>query len=166
MKKFSFPIFADNRGIFTPLEIEDDWVQSNISINKKRFTFRGLHFQVGSHAQTKSVRVIEGKILDIIVCIDEDSSDYLQVKTFELKAGEGINVPKGYAHSFITLKNNTIVQYLVDEPYWQPSERSILWSSIPKVKKIIEDVVKDRDLIISDRDQCAIEFSEYESQYE
>ena len=63
-------VFPDNRGVFAPLSLKVgglDWIQSNVSFNPKKYTLRGLHFQVGEFAQTKLIKVINGEILDFIV---------------------------------------------------------------------------------------------------
>ena len=60
-KKSAQPIYKDNRGSFTPIQIEDTWIQSNLSINDNPFTWRGLHFQVGPRRQSKQITVIKGK---------------------------------------------------------------------------------------------------------
>ena len=68
VKVSKFNVFHDNRGCFIPTPIEDNWIQSNISINRHPFTWRGLHFQVGPRRQSKQISVIQGKIIDVVVC--------------------------------------------------------------------------------------------------
>ena len=63
-KKFNVSIFKDNRGSFIPVKLEDNWIQSNLSINDNPYTWRGLHFQVGPRRQSKYVSVIKGSIID------------------------------------------------------------------------------------------------------
>ena len=138
-KKSVQPIYKDNRGSFTPIQIEDTWIQSNLSINDNPFTWRGLHFQVGPRRQSKQITVIKGKIVDIIVNLTGDNVG--EVEVYELSEGDSLFVPKNYAHGFLTLESGTIVSYFVDEIYSKEHEVSIHWTSIPGVKKRIESLL-------------------------
>ena len=72
-------------------------------------------------------------------------------------------VPKGYAHGFLTLTPNTIVNYLIDEEYSPENEISILWSSIPDVKSTIDRFCFsniDNDVVFSDKDKQGINLNE------
>lgn len=158
-KKFNISIFKDNRGSFVPVKLEDNWIQSNLSINDNPYTWRGLHFQVGPRRQSKYVSVIKGRIIDIIVGLNGDN--FGKVEIYELKEGEGLFVPKNYAHGFLTLESGTIVSYFVDEIYSKEHEVSIHWMSIPEVKETVESYIRNNQLIISDKDNVAIEFEEY-----
>lgn len=116
-----FNIFHDERGFFSPIPFLDStWVQSNISFNKKKHTFRGLHYQEGEFAQKKIVFVLKGEIIDFLYHLERKT-----LHEFHLKAGEYIIVPREYAHGFTTLKKNTWVQYFVDRPYSSQNERII-----------------------------------------
>jgi dTDP-4-dehydrorhamnose 3,5-epimerase len=158
-KKFDISVFKDNRGSFVPVKIEDNWVQSNLSINDNPYTWRGLHFQVGPRRQSKYISVIKGRVIDVIVGLTGDSLG--EVEIYELKEGEGLFVPKNYAHGFLTLESGTIVSYFVDEIYSKEHEVSVHWASIPKVKEIVESHIKNNQLTISDKDNIAMEFKEY-----
>jgi len=158
-KKFNFPVFKDNRGSFIPVKLEDNWIQSNLSINDNPFTWRGLHFQVGPRRQSKYVSVIQGKIIDVIVCLNGE--DLGKVEIYELGQGEGLFVPKNYAHGFLTLESGTIVSYFVDEIYSKEHEVSVHWMSIPEVRETVESLLGNNQLVISDKDNTAIEFNDY-----
>jgi dTDP-4-dehydrorhamnose 3,5-epimerase len=158
-KKFTQPVYKDNRGSFVPIKLEDNWVQSNLSINDNPYTWRGLHFQVGPRRQSKYITVIKGRIIDVIVCLTGDNLG--EVEVYELKEGEGLYVPKNYAHGFLTLESGTIVSYFVDEIYSTEHEVSVHWMSIPGVRKRIESLLGSHQLIISDKDNTAIDFNEY-----
>lgn len=158
-KKFNVSIFKDNRGSFIPVKLEDNWIQSNLSINDNPYTWRGLHFQVGPRRQSKYVSVIKGSIIDIIVGLSGENLG--KVEMYELKEGEGLFVPKGYAHGFLTLESGTIVSYFVDEIYSKEHEVSVHWASVPEVKEKVESYLGNHQLIISDKDNVAIEFKEY-----
>jgi dTDP-4-dehydrorhamnose 3,5-epimerase len=148
------PIYKDHRGSFTPIDITGEWIQSNISINDDIYTFRGLHFQHGSFAQTKLVKVIKGKIIDFAVNIDKESDDYKKVHVFNLDEGDEVLVPKGYAHGFITLQSGTIVNYLVDNGYSKENEDSILRSTVPEISEVLGNVTNGKTfkIKISDKD--------------
>jgi dTDP-4-dehydrorhamnose 3,5-epimerase len=151
-------IFYDERGIFAPLSLESfSWVQSNISVNPKIFTLRGLHFQKQPFAQSKLIKVISGSIIDFVIDINPNSSTYLKVNIFDMDAGDELFVPNNYAHGFLTLEKNTIVQYLVDNIYNPESEGIIPWIKFPEINEkfnSIKDfipekiVIKERDLIL------------------
>ena len=148
---FDSGTFLDNRGSFTPLSLESfdkKWLQSNISVNDKRNTFRGLHFQKGEFAQAKLLKVIHGEIIDYIVDLREDSEDYMKLQEFRLTRNNALLVPRGFAHGFITKEKNTIVQYLVDNVYNKESEGTLFWSEVPELYKKL----KGKDLIMSEKD--------------
>jgi dTDP-4-dehydrorhamnose 3,5-epimerase len=158
-KKFNISVYKDNRGSFIPVKLEDNWIQSNLSINDNPFTWRGLHFQVGPRRQSKYISVIQGKIIDVIVCLSGE--DLGKVEIYELNQGDGLYIPKNYAHGFLTLESGTIVNYFVDEIYSKEHEVSVHWMSIPEVKEVVEGYLGNNQLVISDKDNVAIEFNEY-----
>jgi dTDP-4-dehydrorhamnose 3,5-epimerase len=158
-KKYNISVYKDNRGSFIPIQLEDNWIQSNLSINDNPYTWRGLHFLVGPRRQAKYVSVIKGRIIDIIVGLTGDNLG--KVEVYELSEGDGLYIPKGYAHGFLTLESGTIVNYFVNERYSKEHEVSVHWMSIPEVKEVIESHIKNNQLIISDKDNTAIEFNEY-----
>lgn len=151
--------FYDHRGIFVPLSLDSNlkWLQSNISINPKKFTLRGLHFQIYPYNQSKLIKVIDGSIIDFIANIDKKDKDYLKIKIFKMNPGNELYVPKNYAHGFLTLESNTIVQYLVDNIYSPKSEGVIPWTffseleeEFNKIKNFSKDslIIKDQDLVL------------------
>lgn len=168
------PVFKDNRGTFAPLPLKfkdgnhpyliKEWLQSNLSVNPKKYTLRGLHYQSGEYAQTKLVKVITGNIIDFVVDLRKDSEDYGKCFVYEVNSGYELFVPKGFAHGFITTEDNTVVQYLVDEKYSQPDEGSILWSSVLDIIEEINKYIKDfneENILISDKDKECISLDEY-----
>ena len=89
----SFSSFTDDRGSFFRFYCENEfkknninvkWVQMNHSINKKKGTLRGMHFQVDPYSEIKLVRCIKGSVFDVIVDLRKDSDTYLQWQSFEL----------------------------------------------------------------------------------
>jgi dTDP-4-dehydrorhamnose 3,5-epimerase len=74
---------------------------------------------------------------------------------YHMESGDELLVPKGFAHGFITLRDNTIVQYLVDNDYSPESEGSIVWTNFKQIKIKIENLVgnfDENDITISDKD--------------
>lgn len=147
MKVVDHKIHNDNRGSYTPIPLDlldEEWSQCSISTNDSRYTFRGLHYQTNP-SQIKYVKVIRGAIVDI-------GYDLKTKETHSeiLTEGNAVYLHDGYAHGFLTLEPDTIVVYLVSGVYSPESEHSIVWSTIPKVKKIIEEYT-DKP-IISEKD--------------
>ncbi len=156
-------LFEDSRGYFfesfnkkvfqkeTGLEIEfvqDNQAKSNYGV------VRGLHFQKDDWAQAKLVRVLSGRVLDAVVDLRKESVTYLQTFAVELsdKNHYQLFVPKGFAHGYSVLEDNTIFAYKCDNFYNKESEGGISledkslkidWK-IPKAAMIISD--KDKDL--------------------
>jgi len=153
-------VFEDNRGIFAPLslnyeeshnpQLRKNWLQSNISFNPKQYTLRGLHFQTGNKAQAKLVKLITGRIIDFVIDIRPSSPEYKKLYQFPMEPGNELIVPRGFAHGFLTLEPNTIVQYLVDNEYSPENEGSIYWEEIQELKLQFQPYKKL--IIISDKD--------------
>jgi dTDP-4-dehydrorhamnose 3,5-epimerase len=115
---------------FSAIGIESSFVQQNTSYSAQRGTLRGLHFQKAPHGEDKLVRCIRGAIVDIIVDIRQDSPTYMQHQMFELTSSNRLQllVPKGFAHSFMTLEDNVEVSYLVTAPYTPSSEDGLRYN--------------------------------------
>lgn len=149
---------SDNRGVFSASSVvnykgEGMWIQTNVSYNLKKHTFRGMHLQRYPFSQSKLIKVVNGSIIDVVVNLDKESEDYMKEQWFTLEQGDELFVPKGFAHGFITLVDHTVVQYLVDEPYTPEADVSIHWSSFPKIKEIFS--VEYPNMIISTKDMTA-----------
>jgi dTDP-4-dehydrorhamnose 3,5-epimerase len=143
-------VFTDDRGIFFPLQLEKRWLQSNISISQ-RWTFRGLHHQLGETAQSKFISVIRGSIVDFLVDLRKNSFE--EAYFFKLVPGDQIYIPKGFAHGFLALEDDTIIQYLVDNVYSPRTEISFDWKSNSTVREIVlAEVGEVKNLKISPKD--------------
>jgi dTDP-4-dehydrorhamnose 3,5-epimerase len=156
--------FYDHRGVFVPLSLTDrsDWIQSNVSVNTKRLTLRGLHFQLPPFEQAKLVKVIDGSVIDFIVDIRKNSRNYKELYIYDMEPGDELYVPGGFAHGFITTKEETIVQYLVDNAYKPEAEGSIVWTKfLPLMQKFntIENF-NVHDIIINDKDLVTKNFND------
>jgi len=143
--------FNDNRGSYTPIsttQLDIQWDQCSISINDKKGTFRGLHFQTNP-PQTKYIKVVKGSIIDFMLNLDTNEIEY-----FTLDSNQAILVPDNMAHGFLTLEDDTIVTYMVKGEYNPESEHSIVWHTIEDVKDIIETMLRELqvEITISDKD--------------
>ena len=159
-------VFRDKRGTFSPLDLaklDKNWVQSNISTNPQKFTLRGLHFQKNEYAQAKLIKVISGKILDFVIDMRTVSEDYNKVFFFEMNEGDEVYVPRYFAHGFITIEENSVVQYLVDNDYSPENEGSIYWNEFPEIRETIKEFFDGKlstdDLIISHKDNYTKNFT-------
>jgi len=146
-------IFKDKRGTFSPLmlnKLDKNWFQSNISVNPRKYTLRGLHYQKNEYAQAKLIKVISGKILDFVIDLRTVSEDYNKVFFFEMSDGDEVYVPRYFAHGFVTLDENTVVQYLVDNDYSPENEGVKVWKNYPEIVTKIKSmgVFIDEELIL------------------
>ena len=110
-------VFDEN--LFRQHGITTAWVQKNQSLSKAKGTIHGLHFQRPPHAEAKLVRVTAGRILDVFVDLGKASPTFGQRHALELSAENQkmIYIPKGFAHGYCTLTEETVVFYKVDEWY-------------------------------------------------
>lgn len=115
---------------FLNFGLDANLVQCNFSQNPKRGTLRGLHYQDPPHAETKLVRCTRGAIYDVIVDLRPDSETFLQWIAEELTPDNGkmMYIPKGFAHGFQTLAENTMVFYQVSEFYARDYCRGVRWN--------------------------------------
>lgn len=97
------------------------WVQSSISYNRHEGTLRGMHYQEEPYAEAKLVTCTSGSIYDVIVDLRTDSTDAVRWFGTKLDAADDtlLYVPAGFAHGFITLEPDTVVQYHMSE-YFEP----------------------------------------------
>lgn len=149
MIKVEHPTFFDHRGSYTPIGLDNseyNWTQCSISVNEKRFTFRGLHYQ-SKYFQTKYIKVIQGSIIDFAVDLETKEVEHIR-----LDNQNGILIPNTKAHGFLTLEPNTIICYLVDNKYVPGYEHSIVWNTIPEVESVIKSYVGNNHIVISKKD--------------
>ncbi len=130
-------VYKDERGYFmesynqkkVELLIKDHFVQDNESVSHKN-VLRGLHFQLPPQAQSKLMRVVKGSILDIAVDLRKESSTF--GKHFKhVLSGENkkqLYIPVGFAHGFLSLEDNTILNYKCSDYYEASAEASIRWN--------------------------------------
>ena len=127
-----------------------NWVQDNEAFSATAGTTRGLHFQAPPRAQAKLVRAVRGAILDVIVDIRQDSETYGKSVSAMLDAETGaqIFVPRGFAHGYQTLEENTLIAYKCDAPYAPSAEGGLLWSDTD----LGIDWPKAEDVVMSGKD--------------
>lgn len=103
--------------------------QSNISFNARRGTLRGMHYQADPHGEDKLVRCTAGAIFDVIVDLRAESSTRHRWFGLELSAENrrSLFIPQGFAHGFITLKDDSEVLYMMSTPYAEGAGRGIRW---------------------------------------
>jgi dTDP-4-dehydrorhamnose 3,5-epimerase len=99
--------------------LEFSFPQHSISCSDKKGTLRGMHFQRARHAEVKVVRCLSGSIWDVIIDLRSGSPTFRQWRGYELTADNGLQlyIPKGFAHGFQTLSDDTRVNYLISEVY-------------------------------------------------
>lgn len=154
-------VFGDARGYFfesfnaerflAQTGIEVTFVQDNES-RSRRGVLRGLHFQREPYAQAKLVRVVQGRVLDVAVDIRPESPTFGRYVAVEL-SGENhrqLFIPKGFAHGYVVLEDNTVFQYKCDEFYHPASEGGIAWND-PQIG--IEWPLSESEIILSDKDR-------------
>ena len=150
--------YFDNRGyffesfnqkIYSKINIKKIFIQDNFSISKKN-VLRGLHYQ-RKNPQGKLIRVIKGKILDIAVDIRKNSETFGKHQSFILSEEncKQLWVPKNFAHGFLSLSSNTIVNYKCTDFYDPKDQNTIVWNDKDlKIKWPIKKPIiskKDRD---------------------
>jgi dTDP-4-dehydrorhamnose 3,5-epimerase len=129
----------DERGFFarafcqkelSSVGLHSHFVQNNISYNKKKGTVRGMHFQEAPHEEVKIVRCMSGAIYDVIIDLRPSSSSYKKWIGVELNATERmmIYIPKGFAHGFQTLQDDSEVFYWISDYYMPSSAKGYCWN--------------------------------------
>lgn len=153
-------VFGDERGYFMETWSQRDFdqqvrpiqfVQDNES--KSRYgVLRGLHFQKGKYSQSKLVRVISGRVLDVAVDIRKGSPTFGKHVSVELTADNHrqIFIPRGFAHGFVVLSDEAVFQYKCDNLYAPESEGAIAWND-PALS--IDWQIPALDVILSEKDK-------------
>ncbi len=159
-------VHKDTRGYFyesynsrifkDKINSETYFVQDNHSMSSKN-VLRGLHYQKPPFEQAKLIRVITGKIYDVIVDVRKDSPNFAKWQGFTLSSDNNYQlwIPRGFAHGFLSLEENTQVIYKTDNFYNKEASISIMYNDIDLQ---IEWPVDDP--ILSPNDKNGIKFSE------
>lgn len=160
-------LFSDNRGYFFEsfnqskfeeiLQRKIDFVQDNEAFSNRGIV-RGLHFQKGKHAQAKLVRVIQGKVLDVVVDLREDSDTYGEHFSMIL-SGENkkqLFIPRGFAHGYSVLEDHTVFVYKCDNYYHKESEGGIIYND---EKLNIDWMLPESEIQLSEKDKVLSNFT-------
>ncbi|MCL4127266.1 UNVERIFIED_CONTAM: hypothetical protein GTU68_013937 [Idotea baltica] len=154
-------IFEDDRGyfyenfnkknFFVKTGLDVNFIQNNEAKSNKG-VLRGLHYQKGKFAQAKLVRVVKGKVQDVVVDLRENSETY--GKHFSVILSEEnkkqLFVPKGFAHGYAVLEDNTIFSYKCDSYYSPENESGIIYND---VTLNINWKLKHNEIILSRKDK-------------
>ena len=169
---FEPKVFADSRGYFFESYNENTCKAEGVDIkfvqdnqaSSQYGVIRGLHYQLAPFAQTKFIRVLSGKILDVVVDLRKGSPGFGKVFSLELSAENNLQllVPKGFAHGYSVLSETAEVFYKCDEFYNKENEAGLLFDDpalnidwkIPTDKHIISD----KDLIQPTFEHCKNNF--------
>ena len=156
--------FGDDRGYFSPYFIDKNLeklgfqkvVQANRSKSSKG-VLRGLHFQQNPKCQAKLVEVIKGSAIDVVVDLRQDSPYYGKYTFVKLTDDNNrqLFVPRGFAHGFVALEDDTVFQYLIDNDYAPKMEAGIMWND-PEVGIPWEQIFKENGIdepLLSLKDQ-------------
>ena len=153
-------VHGDSRGYFVETFRQDkleeflgyqiNFCQDNESKSSKG-VLRGLHYQLPPHAQTKLVRVISGRVLDVAVDIRKNSPTFGKYVAVEL-SGENkkqLLIPRGFAHGFVVLEDDTVFAYKVDNYYSPECDRGIAFDD---ENLNIDWILKKEELNLSPKD--------------
>ena len=162
-------VFEDERGYFfesfnqqnfnNEVGTEVRFVQDNES-KSSRGVLRGLHYQIGEYAQAKLVRVIEGRVLDVVIDIRKDSKTFGQQFSVELSETnkKQLYIPKGFAHGFIVLSDTAIFSYKCDNYYNKASEGGIIYNdrtlNVDWQLSETEFIISEKDLELPTFENC------------
>lgn len=132
--------------------LEGEFVQSSVAFNKVTGTLRGMHFQAEPYFEVKLVRCTMGKMYDVLLDLRPDSPTYLKWQGVELSAANGyiVYAPKGIAHGYQTLEDNTEVEYHMSEFYRAEHATGVRWND-PAFKI---EWPKTGSLVISPKDKA------------
>lgn len=153
-------VFGDSRGYFF-----ESWSQRDfdaavrpirfVQDNESRSTYgvlRGLHFQRGEYAQSKLLRVVKGRVLDVAVDIRPGSPTFGKHVSVELSENNHrqLFIPRGFAHGFVVLSEDAVCQYKCDCFYHKESEAGIAWND-PALT--IDWTIPAEDIVLSEKDR-------------
>jgi dTDP-4-dehydrorhamnose 3,5-epimerase len=131
--------YEDERGFFArtwdknqikEMGLDDSIIQSSMSYNRKKGTIRGMHYQIKPFEETKLVRCTKGKIFDVIIDLRKDSETFKKWISIELSENNHrtLYIPKGFAHGFQTLEDNTEIIYDISQTYNPEYSKGIKWN--------------------------------------
>lgn len=165
-------VFADDRGYFFEAFNQKKFAENGLNYNfvqdnesKSQFgVVRGLHFQNGSNAQAKLVRVLQGLVYDVAVDLRRNSPTYGKWFGIELSDENKYQllIPRGFAHGFSVLSEMAVFSYKCDNYYHKESERGIIYNDS---QLNIDWKLKNKDIVLSDKDRMLPSFSKIEHNF-
>jgi dTDP-4-dehydrorhamnose 3,5-epimerase len=110
--------------------LESKLVQCNISLNRRKNTFRGIHYQAAPFAETKLVRCTAGAVYDVVLDLRRESPSFKQWFGVALSAEnrKAIYIPEGCGHGFLTLTDDAEIMYQMSEFYHPEAARGVRWN--------------------------------------
>ena len=164
---FQPKVLEDARGSFME-SYRSEWfsgvkfIQDNEAVSKKG-VIRGLHFQRPPFAQSKLIRVLSGRILDVIVDLRKSSDTFGQVFSFELSSENKTQllVPKGFAHGYATLSDTATVLYKVDKYYNKNYD-----TGIHPLSESLSIDWQVPEVLLSEKDETLTDFKDFKSPFE
>lgn len=163
-------VFEDERGYFMESfnqrffqnnNINYNWVQDNES-ESSYGVLRGMHYQTGSHAQAKLIRVVQGEVLDVVIDVRPDSKSYGQVFS-EIISDQNkrqMLIPEGMAHGFIVLSESARFLYKCNQ-YYQPESEGSIHPFDPDLD--IDWILPKKKIKLSDKDDGSPFFGHHRS---
>jgi dTDP-4-dehydrorhamnose 3,5-epimerase len=143
-----------DRHLFIERGLIGDFVQNSISENQRGATLRGMHYQAAPAAEAKLVQCIRGALFDVIIDLRPESATYCRWFGVELSAANRrlLYVPKGFAHGFQTLLDDTAVYYMISEAYAPQYARGVRWNDPAFGIKwpFAEPIIAEKDRLLPD----------------
>jgi len=129
----------DERGLFARTFCEREFarhgigvrfVQSNLSVTRRRGMLRGMHLQARPHEEAKLIRCVRGRAYDVMLDLRPASPSFLRWHAVELdaKQGNAVHIPEGCAHGFVALANDCELHYQMSAFYVPEAKRGVLWN--------------------------------------
>jgi dTDP-4-dehydrorhamnose 3,5-epimerase len=147
---------AYNKRVFEGLGLDMEFVQDNQS-KSMRGVLRGLHYQMEPYSQSKLVRVLTGEILDVAVDLRKSEPTFGKYFSVRLSAENArqLFIPRGFAHGFVVLSEESEVLYKCDQYYHPQAETGIAYND-PSIS--IDWVLQEEELLLSPKDKVQSEF--------
>lgn len=158
---------SDNRGFFCETfnmknfvncGIRTKFIQDNESFSKKKYTFRGIHLQLKPFQQSKLLRVVKGGIIDYVIDLRPHSISFGKKIKIKMHDSDSfiLFIPGGFGHAFLTLDNNTIVNYKVSKYYSPKHSKTIIYNDKDINLKIDNKIINNLTLSENDRKGIAL----------
>lgn len=160
--------FQDNRGNFQKLFNYDFFKEKKLDTDFKEFYYsvsqkdviRGMHFQLPPFEHTKLVYVSKGSVKDVVIDLRKESITYKRCFSIDLDSelAQYLYIPKGFAHGFLSLENDSIVNYAQTSCYSKEHDCGIAYDSIGFDWNVVSPIVSGRDLMFDTLDKLHSSF--------